>query len=128
MIKYPLFPVFTAMALITLFAIPTIVGIVDQMAANTLFRGILVVITGMAELAIKVYMLTDQLIFSVNTMIKLTLLPVLFGMTLITLLPQFSLVSIIGLMTIKTQRRGMTVFLQLIGMTELTGKGAMNSL
>lgn len=103
MIEYQFLPLIRAVALGTHPAITSVVGIIDQMTADTLLRRILVVIVGMTQFTIQVSMLTGEWIFSIEVMIKGLFSPALLVMAGITLLTEFSIVGIVGFVTIETQ-------------------------
>jgi hypothetical protein len=95
MIEDQLLPLFSTMALGAYLAIAPIVRVIDQMAANTLFRCILVVIAGVAQFTVQLSMLTSKGVFRIQVMIETLLSPALFVMAGITLFTQFALVSVI---------------------------------
>lgn len=122
------FPPFRTVALGAHLAITPIVRIIDQMAADTLLWGVLVVIIGVTQSAVQLSVLATEWVFRIKIVVEGLLAPALFVMAGFTLLTKLPFVGIIGFMTIKTQRRRLAVFLVFLGMTELACQGCVSSL
>ena len=122
MIKRQLFPILGSMAFCTDFAVATIVRIIDQMAANTLFGGVFVVFIRMAELTVKIPVFAGQWIVGIQVVIEILFTPTLFVMTFIALFTQFPPVGVVRLMAIEAEGGSMAIFLMLFRMTELAGQ------
>lgn len=128
MIEDQLLPLLAGMAFLALLTVPAIVGIVDQMAADTLFRGVFIVLASVTQLTVQFLVLADQLVFRIDIVIEFLLLPALFTVALIALLTEFSLVRVVGLVTIEAYRGGLTVFLQFLSVAESAGSRPMRTL
>lgn len=97
------FPPFRTVALGAHLAIAPIVRIIDQMAADTLLWGVLVVIIGMTQSAIQFSVLATERVFRIKVVVEGLFAPALFVMAGFTLLTKLSFVGIIGFMAIKTE-------------------------
>lgn len=122
MIERELLPILGRVAFRTDLAVTAIVRIIDQMAANTLFGGVLVVFIRVTELTVEIPMFSGQWIIGIQVMIEILFAPALLVMTFIALFAQFPTVGIVRLMAIETERGGLAVFLILFGMTKLAGQ------
>lgn len=101
MIEDQSLPLLSDMALGAYLTVTPIVRIIDKMAANTLFRCVLVVITGMTQFTVQLSMLARERIVRIQVMIEGLLLPALFVMAGIALLTQLSIVGIIRFVAIE---------------------------
>lgn len=128
MIEDQFFPPFRTMALGAHLTITPIVRIIDQMAADTLLWGVLIVIIGVTQSAVQLSVLATEWVFRIKVVVEGLLAPALFVMAGFTLLAKLPFVGIIGFMTIETERRRLTVFFVFLGMTELACQGCMSSL
>lgn len=102
-IEDQLLPLFGAVALGAHLAIASIVRIIDQMAADTLFRRVLIVIVRVTQLAVQIPVLARERVFRIEIMVEGLLAPALLVMAGITLLTKLSLVGIIGFVAIETE-------------------------
>lgn len=126
MIEDQFFPPIRTVALGAHLAITPIVRIIDQMAADTLLWGVLIVIIGVTQSAVQLSVLATEWVFRIKVVVEGLLAPALFVMAGFTLLTKLPFVGIIGFMAIETERRCLAVFLVLLGMTELTCQGCMS--
>ena len=97
MIEDKLFPLVAAMTLLALGVITAIVHIVDQVAAITFLGRILIVLVGMAEFAIDLAMLADELPLGIFVVIESHRIPFFFIVTVFTFFTVAAAVKIVGL-------------------------------
>ncbi len=70
-------------------------------------------------------MFAGKRVLGIEVMVEGLFVPVLLVMAGITLFTELSLVGIIGFVTIETQRRSLTVFFVILGMTKLACQAGM---
>jgi hypothetical protein len=112
------FPFVAAVAFLALVPMATVKHIVYQVAAIAILWPVFVLPTGMTQLAVDLLVLADQLEVGVLVVIKGLLMPTFLVMALVTLFSQSAFVGIVVLVAVEAGRRGVPVFLQLLGVTE----------
>jgi hypothetical protein len=112
------FPFVAAMTFLALVSMAPVMHVVDQVAAIAILWSVFVMLIGMTQLTVGLLMLADQFEVGVLVVIKVLLMPTLLAMALVALFSQFAPVRIVGLVAVEADRRGIPVFLQLLGVTE----------